>query len=32
MERHGVASGIGKSLEYQEEIIAEFLKTKKKNP
>lgn len=27
-----MASGIGRSLEYKEEIIAEFLKTKKKNP
>lgn len=31
LERRGVASGIGRSLEYKEEIIAEFLKTKK-NP
>lgn len=31
MERHGVASGIGKSLEYQEKIIAEFFKNQK-NP
>lgn len=30
MERHRVASRVEKSLEYQEKIIAEFLKTKKK--
>lgn len=30
MERHGVASGIGKSLEYQEKIIAEFFKNQKR--
>lgn len=29
MERHRVASRVGKSLEYQE-LIAELLKTKKK--
>lgn len=32
MERHGVASRVGESLEYQEEFIAEFLKPKKPKP
>lgn len=30
MERHGVASRVGKSLEYHKELIGEFLKTKNK--